>query len=534
MKSEKQLFDFKNPDYSSVFNQRSQRLLKIRQDDELKKHLCVYYRNNIVQFIDDWGVTYDPRNIERNLPAIIPFVLFDRQKEWIDELMWCWQNQKPLASVKSRDMGLSWLSVAAACSICLFYKGVSIGFGSRKEEYVDKIGQPKSIFFKLRMFMVNLPPEFRGGFDIKKHSPFMRLEVPASSSIITGECGDGIGRGDRQSIYIVDEAAFLPRPQLTESSLSATTNCRIDISTPNGSDNPFADKVRNPKYKTFIFHWRDDPRKDIDWYNKQIEELDPVTVAQEIDIDFNASKEGIVIPSAWVQSAIDAHEKLGIEITGERCGAYDVADRGIDLNAFCGGQGILIDHLELWSGKEATDDIFESVERCFMTCDMNGYESFRYDGDGLGAACKGDARVINERRKNDGQKEINVNIFCGSHAVVDPKFEMVKGRKNVDMFANHKAQSWWHLRLLFRNVHRAVNGKSYDPDEIISLSSKIKGLEKLTTELSQPTYSLKNGKILVDKQPDGSKSPNAADSVMIYFSPSDLNTFSDLLKLSMG
>ncbi|EFE7308104.1 TerL protein, partial [Escherichia coli] len=42
-------------------------------------------------------------------------------------------------------------------------------------------------------------------------------------------------------------------------------------------------------------------------------------------------------------------------------------------------------------------------------------------------------------------------------------------------------------------------------------------------ELSQPTWS-KNatGKILVDKQPDGTKSPNLADSVMIAYAPMEM------------
>ena len=40
-------------------------------------------------------------------------------------------------------------------------------------------------------------------------------------------------------------------------------------------------------------------------------------------------------------------------------------------------------------------------------------------------------------------------------------------------------------------------------------------------ELSQPTYSQNsNGKIVVDKMPDGCRSPNLADSVMIVYAPS--------------
>ena len=40
------------------------------------------------------------------------------------------------------------------------------------------------------------------------------------------------------------------------------------------------------------------------------------------------------------------------------------------------------------------------------------------------------------------------------------------------------------------------------------------------TELSQPTYSINSaGKIIIDKTPDGTKSPNLADAVMMRFAP---------------
>jgi len=87
-------FDFKNPDYSSVFAWRAEKLQRIRNKPELLPKLKAFYRDNPAQFIIDWGCTFDPRNVERNLPAIIPFLLFPRQEEWID---WCinnWRNQE--------------------------------------------------------------------------------------------------------------------------------------------------------------------------------------------------------------------------------------------------------------------------------------------------------------------------------------------------------------------------------------------------------------------------------------------------------
>lgn len=512
-------FDFRNPDYKQVFEWRIERLKRIRANPGALPAMRAYYRERPAQFIIDWGMTFDPRNPERGLPSSIPFLLFPKQEEWIEWFMDRWRLQEPGITEKTRDMGMSWLTVGLASTVCLHTRGVIAGFGSRKEEYVDKIGAPKSLFWKARMFISMLPPEFRGGWDINRHAPHMRIMFPETDSAITGESGDGIGRGDRTSFYIVDESAFLERPQLVDASLSATTNCRQDVSTPNGMGNSFAQRRHSGKIKVFTFHWRDDPRKDDAWYAKQVSDLDAVTVAQEIDINYSASVEGVVIPSAWVQASIDAHKKLGIEPSGARKGAMDVADEGRDLNAFCGRTGFLLDFLDSWSGKG--DDIFGTVQRAFMTCDERGYESFHYDADGLGAGVRGDARVINEERRARGIPELNVEPFRGSGAVYDPEGEMVPKRKNKDFFANAKAQAWWALRMRFQKTYRAVvEGMECDPDDLISIDSTLPSLTKLTMELSQPTYTINGvGKIVIDKAPEGARSPNLADSVMISYQP---------------
>jgi hypothetical protein len=512
-------FDFKNPDYVPVFEWRMERLERIRKKPDVLPALKLFYRDNPAQFIIDWGLTFDPRNVERGLPAIIPFILFPKQEEWVQWFMERWRAQERGLTEKTRDMGLSWLTVGTAATICLHNPGVVAGFGSRKEEYVDKLGSPKSLFEKARLFMTYLPEEFRGGWERARHAPHMRLVFPESGSVMTGEAGDGIGRGDRASFYIVDEHAFLERAHLVEAALSQTTNCQQDISTPNGRANVFAQKRFSGRVKVFTFHWRDDPRKDEAWYAKQVAELDPVTVAQEIDINYSASIEGVVIPSAWVQAAIGAHLKLGIEPTGAKFGALDVADEGKDKNAFAGGPGVLLDTLEEWSGKN--DDIFGTVQKAFALCDEHNYPQFHYDADGLGAGVRGDARVINEQRKAAGANQIAAEPFRGSGAVHQPEGEMVKKRKNKDFFANLKAQSWWALRLRFQNTYRAVvEGMEFSPDQIISISPDLKLLQRLTAELSQPTYTVNTvGKVVIDKNPDGTPSPNLADAVMIRFAP---------------
>jgi len=527
-------FDWKNPDYVPVFQARLARLQHLRQHPELLPGLRAWYRDHPADFINDWGMTYDPRNADVGLPTSIPFLLFPKQREWIDWVLERWKSRQPGGTQKSRDMGISWLALSLSATLCNFRDGISIGFGSRKAEYVDNGGDPKSLFWKARFFLANVPPEFTGGWDERAHSIRMRIEFPLTGSVMGGEAGDNIGRGDRQTIYFVDEAAHLERPKKIDASLSATTNCRQDLSSANGTNNPFYEKISNGKIKTFTFHWRDDPRKDQAWYEKQLEELDAVTVAQEIDINYTASQTGIVIPSAWVQMIIDADLKLGLEMRGELRGALDVADEGKDLNAFAWGRGVLLEGLETWSGKG--DDIFGTTERAFDLCDEHQLTEFSFDADGLGSGVRGDARVVNERRKAAKNRLIEVTPFRGSGEVLYPDnaipsavvtpIRQAGDRLNGDFFANHKAQGWWELRMrILRTVralelHKAGKPIGYKVDDLMSIRGTIPNLGLLTNELSQPTYSKNTaGKILVDKAPEGAPSPNRGDCIMIRYAP---------------
>lgn len=510
--------DWQQPDYLECIAYRAEMLQKIRDNAAIIPALKLHYKYNPADFIDDWGYTYDPRNVEVDLPAKVPFLLFPKQREWIEFVMRKWRERKPGLTEKSRDCGISWLSVGLGCTLCLHYDGLNIGYGSRKQEYVDKKDTPKALFYKARKFMEYLPPEFNGGWDPTKDAPQMRLTFRATESTMSGETGDSIGRGDRASIYFVDEAAHLERPVLVEQALSQTTNCQQDISSVKGMANPFAKKRHSGKVEVFVFDWRDDPRKDLAWYEKQVAEQDPITVAQEVDRNYLASVEGVVVPNEWVQAAIDAHLRLKFEPTGAAFGTLDVADEGIDKNAFVGGKGVLVDVCQEWSGKGS--DIFGTVERAFDMCDEHGYASFRYDADGLGAGVRGDARILNEKRAEQRLKPIRVVAFRGSAKVFNPDRQDFPPRLNKDFFKNLKAQGWWLLRRRFQNTYRAVNGKKYDPDDIISLSSQMDGLSELVTELSQPTYEKDGtGKILINKTPEGTSSPNKADGVMMRFAP---------------
>lgn len=317
-------------DYAPVYQERAARLEKIRATPGMLEGLKAFYKDHPAEFIDDWGMTFDPRNPERGLPAVVPFKLFPKQRDFIVWLRDRWLGREDGLAEKSRDMGVSWLCVGFGVWMMLFHPGTVVGFGSRKEEYVDKIGDPKSLFWKARQFVNLLPVEFRpDGWDEKKHAPHMRILNPENGAALVGEAGDNIGRGNRTSIYFKDESAFYDRPETIDAALSQTSNCKIDVSTPNGNGNPFYRKRHSGKVKVFTFHWRDDPRKDQIWYDKQKASLDPVILAQEVEIDYNASS-----TDSWIDGGdIEAAQNNGpasVEAVGKWIVGIDAAHFGDD------------------------------------------------------------------------------------------------------------------------------------------------------------------------------------------------------------
>ena len=100
---------------------------------------------------------------------------------------------------------------------------------------------------------------------------------------------------------------------------------------------------------------------------------------------------------------------------------------------------------------------------------------------------------------------------------------------NGDLFTNMKAQAWWMVARRFERTWRAIqkiNGVAeqqnftWEADDLISIDSKIPLLRKIQKELSQATMGQGGRlKMLVDKAPDGTKSPNLADAIIMAFFP---------------
>lgn len=505
-----------------------------------------YYATNadtLADFINDWGYTIDPRLLSEGKSPIMAFELFPKQREMIRWMVGCWHDAKPGVVVKSRDVGASWVAMALLCALCIFRNGFAAGVGSAVEIKIDRSGDPDTLFFKIRSFLEHLPPEFNAGFSLDTCSADKRVSFPLTGSSITGEAGDQAGRGGRKAMFIVDESAHFEHPKIIDKNLSANTKCRIDMSSVNGMANSFYTRAHNPAIRRFDFTWRDDPRKDMKWYEQQCAELDEVVIEQEINCNFAASLEGVCIPSQWVQAAIDIDKFLGVDMeSGAWRAALDIADRGNDKNALVITKGRKIKFASQWSGKGS--DTGYSVQRAMSICEAWGVPAFDYDADGMGgAAVHSDARLINEARSEKqaamlkptttpadyfAAGTIGTHPYRGSEAVVRPE-SIVPGtkRKAKDLFLNRKAQTWYEGRLGFFNAWKARNGKPYDASRIICIAGDLASedgkpslRDLLVSQLSQATVKETiAGKIQIEKAPDDVASPDVADAALMTTAP---------------
>ena len=350
--------------------------------------------------------------------------------------------------------------------------------------------------------------------------------------------------------YFLDEAAHVERPEKVEAALGDNTNIQVALSSVNGTGNLFQRRREvgvewEPgqaaipgKTNVFIMDWRDHPAKSQAWYDQRKAKFDEEGLAhvfaQEVDRNYSASVEGIIIMPEWVEAAIDAHVKLGFTDDGPWLAAMDVADEGLDKNACAARKGVVLRKAAEWGSR----DPGEAVRHALMMLDGLGPMEFHYDSIGVGAGVKAEAN----RLKTDKlwPKTIKLVPWNAAASPINPLGRVIEGDseslKNEDYYGNLKAQGWRELALRFWRTFQAVTqGVKHPSDKLISISTEIPQhlLRKLRKELSQPVMT-KNTKLklIVDKTPEGTASPNMGDAVMMAYWParSGATGFLDLLE----
>lgn len=523
------------PNYSQELQMRESRIRLIMGDARLFRALKAHYALYPGDFINDWCVTYNPRN-QHPLPRTMPFIMFKRQREFIEYLQGCLADRQGGLVEKARDIGATWLCCAFSVWLWLFQPGTAIGWGSRKEDLVDTLGDPDSIFEKMRMIIDNLPGVLLPvGFNKKTHATYMKILNPETGATITGESGDNIGRGGRKTIYFKDESAHYERPELIEAALGDNTDVQIDISSVNGTANVFYRRrmagvewspgkdMPRGKPRIFIFDWRDHPGKTQAWYDERRQrDADAGLLhlfAQEVDRDYAGAVQGVIIPSKWVKAAIDAHIKLKFLPLGERTAGQDVADEGGDKHALAWRHGVVLQDAQHWG----EGDGGEAANRAMGVCAANRIQEIYYDSIGVGAAFKTETNRL--ERLQELPRGLRIYPWNAGASPLDPEENLILGDSftplNKDFFISLRIQAWWRLRTRFEKTYKAVTmGQKFNFDEMISLPSTLENLHIIERELSQATFKHNTaGKLTMEKKPDGAVSPNLADAIVICYNP---------------
>lgn len=479
--------------------------------------------------------------------------LYPKQREairWFEERS---SNKEDGHFAKSRDIGFTWMAGGYTLHRWLFEDGYKANFGSRKAEYVDRIGDPDSIFEKIRMLYRALP---RWMLPRNMSDNSMLLINEDRNSIIRGEAGDDMGRGGRSTDYFFDEFAFVERADSVDAASVANADCRIFGSTVNGQGNLFFRKAHDGSMRPdqlFRFHWTDDPRKkngkvEVElpdgrkvvktWEAATKSKMEDHKWASEYDIDYSASVEGICILAKWVEAAktIGAElKKRGIKIPVSLVGvAGGDVGAGKAKSVVIPRFGIKVFKPKAWTDPDTTDTAHRMVMYCRETVvKQDGFESFcktlKFDvtgvGEGVGSTLK---------RSTEGVNSVAIRV---GEPASDTKWP--DGKSSNEKFANIKAESWWIARERFKNTYEHLHfllGTKNEAGELVGVEHKLEDLIILPGDNEGPDamalnaqlslvkwFTQTSGKIIIESKQQltlrGIASPDYADALMLTFAP---------------
>jgi len=131
-----------------------ERILKRAENDKgLQKELLAACSLSRLYWFNAFGWTFAPHlyvdgRKRPNPNPHQPFITWDIQDYFVGELGNAIDIGEDLGADKSRQMGVTWLIIAVLSHLWLFRPDVKISELSRIEDYVDKFGNDKCLFWK--------------------------------------------------------------------------------------------------------------------------------------------------------------------------------------------------------------------------------------------------------------------------------------------------------------------------------------------------------------------------------------------------
>ena len=298
---------------------------------------------DILFFVNVFAWTYDPRLKEGR----VPFVTYGFQDDAILAIKSAIEEQHDIGIAKSRDMGASWIISVVFVWFFLFVDNRTFLMVSRNEDYVDKSGNPKCLFWKLDFLIKNLPEWLRP--QINRSS--MHMENLENGSVIDGESTTSeVGRGDRRTAIMLDEfAAFdTNAAKAVMGATQSATYCRVFNSTPKGVGNSFYDVMhRLEGVERLRLHWSSHPLKNKGLYKSRdgkVERLDDWKGLVEIFED--GKKKTVLFPDEY-PFRLDGHLRSPwYDRECDRCASPQEIAQELDID-FAGSDYTFFDGIKI-------------------------------------------------------------------------------------------------------------------------------------------------------------------------------------------
>ncbi len=254
-------------------------------------------------WLNTFGWTFNPRLKKKH----VPFITWEIQDKAATALWNAIYYGEDVLFDKSRDMGASWLCIAAFVWFWWAIPDTPLLVGSRKEDLVDAKDNPDTLFWKIDYLIENLPDWMRPNVRYGKERTHKHLANPDNGSVIDGEATNpDFARGGRRKAILLDEFAAVDNGGEILSATADTTPCRVFNSTPKGKGNAFANVRWSGKVLVITLPWWEHPTKGegrqeltladgtkkytSPWYEKECaRRTSKKEIAQELDIDYLAS-----------------------------------------------------------------------------------------------------------------------------------------------------------------------------------------------------------------------------------------------------
>jgi hypothetical protein len=292
-------------DFDANLRYRREILQMAGTDPAAAAQLRAMCAQDLLFYVNTFCWTYDPRA----KVSVTPFITYAFQDAAMLSIADCIVSGQDFAMPKSRDMGASWMGLSVFEWMWHFRNNVSFLLISRNEDYVDKRGNPKSLFWKIDFLHEHQPmwllPTGRWLGFADPERKLLHLGNADNGSVIDGESTTGdAGRGDRRTAMFIDEhAAF----ELNDGfrvlrATRDTTKSRGFNSTPQGANNGFYEVVHNTSARQIRLHWSTHPEKNRGLYTSKdgvLQRLDGYAGIVDIRAKGDKDSRSVIFPEQY-------------------------------------------------------------------------------------------------------------------------------------------------------------------------------------------------------------------------------------------